>query len=39
MHCKIHLQDMARERGIPMTVEYAPGGEGCKFIFEKKGAA
>jgi hypothetical protein len=37
MHCKIHLQDMARERGIPMTMQYAPRGEGCKFIFEKKG--
>lgn len=37
MHCKIHLQDMARERGIPMSVQYAPRGEGCKFIFEKKG--
>ncbi len=37
MHCEIHLQDMARERGVPMTVEYAPKGEGCKFIFHKKG--
>jgi len=37
MHCKIHLQDMARERNIPMTMQYAPKGEGCKFIFEKKG--
>lgn len=36
MHCKIHLQDMAREKGIPMTVRYADKGEGCKFIFEKK---
>jgi hypothetical protein len=36
MHCKIHLEDMARERGIPMTVRYADKGEGCKFIFEKK---
>jgi len=35
MHCKIHLEDMARERGIPMTVRYAAKGEGCKFIFEK----
>jgi len=37
MHCKIHLQEMARERGIPMTMQYAPKGEGCKFIYEKKG--
>jgi hypothetical protein len=36
MHCKIHLQDMAREKGIPMSVQYAQRGEGCKFIFEKK---
>jgi len=36
MHCKIHLQDMARERDIPMTMQYVPRGEGCKFIFEKK---
>ena len=36
MHCKIHLQDMARERGIPLTVQYASKGEGCKFMFEKK---
>ena len=35
MHCKIHLQDMARERGIPMTMQYVTKGEGCKFIFEK----
>lgn len=36
MHCKIHLEDMARQRGIPITVQYAPKGEGCKFILEKK---
>lgn len=36
MHCRIHLQDMARERGIPMSVQYAPRGEGCTFIYEKK---
>ena len=35
MHCKIHLEDMARERGIPMSVHYAAKGEGCRFIFEK----
>ena len=36
MHCKIHLEDMARERGKPMTMQYAPEGKGCKFIYEKK---
>jgi len=35
MHCEIHLQEMARERGIPMIVKYAPNGDGCKFIYSK----